>query len=136
MSKSLSPIYDRIRRLEKDGYIKRYVAILDHRKIDRALMAFTHVKLKDHSKESLSMFQSEIILFDEVMECYHMSGEYDFILRVATENLSTYHDFLMNKLFKIMSVGSVQSTFVMKEAKSETAYVLKKPEPKVKKAAQ
>jgi DNA-binding Lrp family transcriptional regulator len=65
-----------------------------------------------------------------------MSGEYDFILRVATENLSTYHDFLMNKLFKIMSVGSVQSTFVMKEAKSETAYVLKKPEPKVKKAAQ
>jgi len=110
------------KKMQDQGYILKYGAVLDNNKIDRGLVAFTHVQLKDHSQESLRTFESQIILSPEVLECYHMSGMYDFILRVAVKDLNTYHDFLMNKLFGFMAVGNVQSTFVMKEAKSETAF--------------
>jgi Lrp/AsnC family leucine-responsive transcriptional regulator len=122
ISKSPSSVYQRIKKMQDQGYILKYGAVLDNNKIDRGLVAFTHVQLKDHSQESLRTFESQIILSPEVLECYHMSGMYDFILRVAVKDLNTYHDFLMNKLFGFMAVGNVQSTFVMKESKSETAF--------------
>jgi Lrp/AsnC family leucine-responsive transcriptional regulator len=124
IGKSLNAVYERTRRLERDGVIKGYVALVDNSQVERGQVAFTHVQLKDHSRAALSAFEEEIIKSNEVMECYHMSGTYDFILKVATRDLATYHVFLMDTLFGIMSVGSVQSTFVMKQAKFETAYVL------------
>jgi Lrp/AsnC family leucine-responsive transcriptional regulator len=124
LHKSASTIFNRIHKMQEAGYIKKYVAILDPEMIGRGQMAFTHVQLKDHSQETLTHFESEIIKFKEVLECYHMSGNYDFILRVAVKDLKVYHDFLMNKLFGIMAVGSVQSTFVMKQAKEETAFFI------------
>jgi Lrp/AsnC family leucine-responsive transcriptional regulator len=117
-----SSVNERVRKMQERGFIKKYVAVLDHQKIDRGLMAFTHVQLKDHSKKTLKDFEAAIIKFPEVMECYHMSGEFDFILRVALKDLPAYHEFLMGKLFEIMAVGNVQSTFVMREVKAETAY--------------
>jgi len=117
LHKSANPISVRIQRLQEEGYIKNYVAVLDHEKVDRGLIAFTHVQLRDHSEESLVHFEDEICKFDDVLECYHMSGNYDFILKVAVSNLKAYHDFLMNKLFKLVPSGQVQSTFVMKESK-------------------
>ncbi|EHQ25155.1 Lrp/AsnC family transcriptional regulator [Mucilaginibacter paludis] len=122
LHKTASPINDRIRKLQDQGYIKKYVAVLDRKKIGRGLMAFTHVQLRDHNRESLNHFESEIIKFPEVLECYHMSGQYDFILRVAVKDLDAYHEFLMNHIFETIPMGSVQSTFVMKEAKAETAF--------------
>jgi Lrp/AsnC family leucine-responsive transcriptional regulator len=122
LHKSASAINERIRRMQEQGYIKKYVAVLDHKKIDRGLIAFTHVQLRDHSKETLNYFESEIVKLPEVLECYHMSGQYDFILRVAVKDLDAYHQFLMNHLFETVPLGSLQSTFVMKEAKSEMAY--------------
>jgi Lrp/AsnC family leucine-responsive transcriptional regulator len=122
INKSSTPVLRRIKRLEEEGFIKNYVAVLDPKKIDRGLMAFTHVQLKDHSQHTLENFQEAIILLPEVLECYHMSGVYDFILRVAVRDLEVYHEFLMKKLFVIMGVGSVQSTFVMKEAKNQAAF--------------
>jgi Lrp/AsnC family leucine-responsive transcriptional regulator len=119
--KSASTINDRIRRMTDKGYIKKYVAVLDHKKIDRGLTAFTHVQLRDHSKENLLYFEQEVIKAPEVLECYHMSGQYDFILRVAVKDLDAYHLFLMNKLFGTAQIGSIQSTFVMREAKAEMA---------------
>lgn len=130
LGKSPTPIYERVKRLQEQGYIKGYVAILDHKKIDRGLMAFTHVQVKDHSHDSLSQFIQEIIKFEEVLECYQMSGEYDFILKVALKDLETYHDFLMNKLFKVVPLGSVQSTFVLKEAKRETSFPISATKPR------
>lgn len=127
LNKTATPVFRRIKRLEDEGFIKKYVAILDPGKIERSLIAITHVHLKDHSKDSLLGFESEIIRLPEVLECYHMSGEYDFILRVAVKDLEAYHDFLMNRLFGIMSVGSVQSTFVMKECKHESAFPINLP---------
>lgn len=125
LHKTASPINDRIRKLQEQGYIKKYVAVLDRKKIGRGLMAFTHVQLRDHSRESLSHFESEIIKFPEVLECYHMSGQYDFILRVAVKDLDAYHEFLMSHIFETIPMGSVLSTFVMKEAKAETAFPIK-----------
>lgn len=127
LHKTPTPVFRRIKRLEDEGYIRNYVAVLDSQKIERGLMAFTHVHLNDHSKETLSGFEQAIIQLPEVLECYHMSGEYDFILKVAVRDLETYHDFLMNKLFGIMAVGSVQSTFVMKESKKESAFPIVVP---------
>ncbi|WP_183568392.1 Lrp/AsnC family transcriptional regulator [Mucilaginibacter sp. SP1R1] len=127
LNKTATPIFRRIKRLEEEGYIKNYVAVLDPKKIDRGLMAFTHVQVKDHSKGSLKIFEKAIIQLPEVLECYHMSGVYDFILRVAVRDLEAYHNFLMNRLFNIIEVGSVQSTFVMKECKHEAAFPIAVP---------
>ncbi|MCJ8208224.1 Lrp/AsnC family transcriptional regulator [Mucilaginibacter sp. RS28] len=124
LNKTATPIYERIKRLQEQGYIKGYVAVLDHKKVDRGLMAFTHIQLKDHSNEALCIFVEQMARFDEVLECYQMSGEYDFILRVAVKDLDTYHDFLVNKVFKVVPLGSVQTTFVLKETKRETAFPL------------
>lgn len=127
LHKTASPIYRRIKRLEEEGFIKRYVAILDPQKIDRGMMAFTHVQLKDHSQDSLRLFEQAIIRLPEVLECYHMTGMYDFILKVAVKDLAAYHEFLMNELFGIMAIGSVQSTLVMKESKHEGAFPITVP---------
>ncbi|RYE13574.1 MAG: Lrp/AsnC family transcriptional regulator, partial [Sphingobacteriales bacterium] len=124
LSKSQTSIYGRIKRMEKDGVIKRYMAILDHTQINRSCIVFTHVSLKDHTKESMNTFEKGIIKFDEVMECYHMTGGYDFILRVAVSDMKYYHNWLMNDLFPIVPLAHVESTLVMKEAKMETAYKL------------
>jgi len=118
LHKSKSAIHERIKHLQDEGIIAGYSALLNPAKIGRGMMAFTHVQLKDHSEESLVHFEDEITELPEVLECYHMSGQYDFILRVAVRDMNAYHEFLMGKLFKILSIGSVQSTFVMKEAKS------------------
>ncbi|TSJ39694.1 Lrp/AsnC family transcriptional regulator [Mucilaginibacter corticis] len=127
LHKTSSPIFDRVKRMQEFGIIRGYIAVLDHTKIDRRTMAFTHVQLKDHSGDILESFEQEIIQFDEVVECYHMSGQYDFILRIAVSDLESYHHFLMKKLFQLKIVGSVQSTFVMKEAKRDLGYKLTVP---------
>jgi Lrp/AsnC family leucine-responsive transcriptional regulator len=120
--KSASTINDRIRRMQEKGYIKKYVAVLDHKMIDRGLVAFTHVQLRDHTKEVINYFETEIVKLPEVLECYHMSGQYDFILRVAVKDLDAYHQFLMNHLFETVPLVSMQSTFVMREAKAELPF--------------
>ena len=125
LHKSPSPIHERIKRMQEDGIIKGYVAVLDHEKLDRGLMAFTHVQLSNHSEETLNHFEEEIVKCEDVLECYHMSGNYDFILRIAVRNLKEYHNFLMETLFKLVPSGQVQSTFVMREAKRELGFPIK-----------
>lgn len=127
LGKSITPVFERVKRLQEQGYIKRYVAILDRKKVNRNLVAYTHVQLKEHSSFILKTFETEVIKFDEVMECYHMTGAFDFILRIAIKDMEAYHAFLMNKLSKLPDIGTLQSFFVMSEAKHETAYILDLP---------
>ncbi|QQL50522.1 Lrp/AsnC family transcriptional regulator [Mucilaginibacter ginkgonis] len=122
--KSITAVYERIKRMEDQGVIKRYVAILDPNQLNRQLNAFTHIQLKDHSKQVLFDFEKTVVAYDEVMECYHMSGSYDFILKISVSDLSAYHDFLINKLFTTAVIGHLESTFVMREAKMDTAFNL------------
>lgn len=119
--KSPSRIQERVRRLQQEGYIKGYVAIVDHRKVGLGLLCFTHIKIKDHLHENLSRFASEIVKFGEVQECFKVSGEFDFILRIASPDPDSYHDFLENVISKIVPLGNMQSTFVLQEVKTGTS---------------
>ena len=124
LRKSIATVHERVRRLNEKGVIKRVVAILDRKKINRKLMAFTHVLLNDHTIDTLNQFEEEVIKFPEVMECLQMSGSFDFILRIATHDMDTYHEFYRNKLAALPNINTVQSFFVLSEAKSDTAYPL------------
>lgn len=125
LGKTITPIYERIRRLEKEGYITRYCAIVDKKKIGKSLVAFTNVQLKQHAQSILLSFEKAIVKFEEVMECYHMTGVYDYLLKIVVADMTAYHDFIVNKLAKLTDIGTVQSSFVMTEVKHETAYKIK-----------
>lgn len=124
LHKAAPSINRRIRVLQEHGYIKKYVAVLDHEKLDLDFMTFTHVQLKDHTTASFERFESGIIKFPEVLECYHLTGDFDFILRIACKDRHTYHKFLMEKLFPIVGDGRMLTGLVMKAAKTETALPL------------
>lgn len=124
LNKSIATIHERVRRLKEQGYIKAVVAILNRKKIDRSLLAFSHVLLSEHTAQALKSFEDEVAKFPEVMECFQMSGAFDFILRIATSDMDSYHDFYRNKLALLPNITTVQSFFVLSETKSETAYPL------------
>lgn len=122
LNKSVATIHERTRRLKEQGYIQRVVAILDRKKINKSLIAFSHVLLNDHTANTLATFEREVSRFPEVMECLQMTGSFDFILRIATSDMEAYHDFYRNKLANLPNITTVQSFFVLSEAKSVTAY--------------
>ncbi|EDM35427.1 transcriptional regulator, AsnC/Lrp family protein [Pedobacter sp. BAL39] len=124
LNKSIATVHERIRRLKEQGYIKRVVAILDRKKINRNLIAFSQVLLKEHTATTLVEFENDVAKFPEVMECFQMTGAFDFILRIATSDMDTYHIFLRNKLATLPNISTVQSFFVLSETKSDTAYPL------------
>lgn len=124
LHKSVATIHERTRRLKERGYIRKVVAVLDGRKIGVGLVAFSHVLLNDHTKETLDRFEQDVTRFPEVMECFQMTGTVDFILRIATCDMDAYRDFYRNKLATLPNISTVQSYFVLSEAKSETAFPL------------
>ncbi len=121
---TVTPVFERIKRLEKQGVIDRYVAILNKEKIGRKLIAFCNVSIKEHSREYIHHFETQITKFPEVMECYHIAGMYDYMLKITTENMDSYHDFIYNKLATIENIGNVRSSFVMNELKNSTVHQL------------
>jgi DNA-binding Lrp family transcriptional regulator len=123
LKKSIATINERIRRLKEQGFIRRVVALLDGKKINRGLVAFSHVLLHDHAAKTLASFEKEVVKFPEVMECFQMTGTFDFILRVATSDMDAYHIFY-RKLAALPNITTVQSFFVLSETKSDTAYPL------------
>ena len=124
LHKSVATIHERVRKLKEQGYIKRIVAILDRKKINKNLIAFSQVLLHNHTAQTLKQFEEEVAKFPEVMECYQMTGTFDFILRIATSDMDEYHDFYRNKLATLPNITTVQSFFVLSETKSEMAYPL------------
>lgn len=124
LNKSIATVHERVRRLKEGGYIKAVVAILDRKKINRGLLAFSHVLLNEHTATSLKAFEEEVAKFPEVLECFQMSGAFDFILRISTADMDAYHDFYRNKLTMLPNITTVQSFFVLSETKSDTAYPL------------
>lgn len=110
---STTPVHERIKRLEETGIIKQYVTLVDHTKVKKGLMIICYVSLKQHSKSAGDKFIKSIHELNEVIECFNISGEFDFMLKVVTENMDTYYDFHVNKLSQIENMGHVQSVFVM-----------------------
>lgn len=115
---SPSPVFERIKRLESSGYIKKYIAILDAEKFNQGFIVFCNIRLKQHDKKIGHQFVEDILDIDEVVECYNISGDYDFILKVYARDMKHYQDFVFNKLGSVESIGSTHSTFVMAEIKN------------------
>ena len=110
---STTPVHERIKRMESTGVIKQYATLVDHTKVNKGLMVICYVSIKEHSKNAGNKFIRTIQELHEVIECYNISGEFDFMLKVVCADMNTYYDFHVNKLSQIENMGHVQSVFVM-----------------------
>lgn len=110
---STTPVHERIKRLEQNGVIRQYATLVDHAKVKKGLMVICYVSLKEHNKNAGLKFIKSINQLNEVIECYNISGEFDFMLKVVEENMDSYYDFHVNRLSQIENMGNVQSVFVM-----------------------
>lgn len=119
-----TPTYERIKRLEKAGVIKNYIAVLDKEKVGYTIEVFCQVTLLVHSKDMITRFENAINKIDEVMECFHVAGNYDYLLKIIVKDMNSYQAFLKNKLSVLDSVGNVQSTFVMSSTKDSIGFML------------
>lgn len=115
---SPTPVFERIKRLEAEGHIKKYIALIDAEKLGYGLIVFCNIKLKQHDKSIGNQFVHDILKIKEVVECYNISGDFDFLLKVYTRDMKDYQDFVFNKLGSVKSIGSTHSTFVMCENKN------------------
>lgn len=118
---SPTPVFERLKRLEKEGYIKKYAAILDSEKVCQGIVVYCNIRLKQHNKEYGRDFISAIQDLEEVTECYNISGDYDFMMKIYVASMKYYQDFVLNKLGMIDSIGSLHSVFVMAEVKNSYA---------------
>jgi len=121
---SVTAIYERIKKLENQKVIQKYVAIISKHKIEKSFLVFCHIKLIQHSKEYVSTFESEVLKLEEVSECFHVSGDYDYILKIFVKDMDAYRDFMVTKLTAIKYIGSTHSTFAIEEVKNTSAIQL------------
>ncbi len=119
---TLSPVYERVRRLENLGYIKQYIAVLDKNLLGQPITTFCQVSIRYHDKAFIDKFEEEVQKLEEVQECYHMAGQVDFLLKIHVGSLNEYHDFVKYKLSQIENIGVLNSTFVLKEIKRDIGY--------------
>jgi DNA-binding Lrp family transcriptional regulator len=118
---SVTPTYDRIKRLEKSGVIEKYVAILNREAVNKSVTVICHISLQKHEKSLLTQFEKDIQDVEEVIECFHIAGNYDYILKVIVPNLDAYSNFIKNKITAVVNISNIQSSFVMTAIKNETA---------------
>jgi Lrp/AsnC family leucine-responsive transcriptional regulator len=123
---SPSPCLARVRSLEKAGYINRYVSLLDSLKVGLKVSVFINVALERQVEKALELFEASIEARPEVMECYLMTGESDYLLRVVVTDIQALEDFILNFLSKIPGVGNIKSSFALKQVKYKTALPLPK----------
>ena len=121
---STTPVFERMKRLERSGFIKQYVAVLDAEKLGRGFTVFCSVKLKQMSRQVARDFVSIIRDIPQVAECYNISGEYDYLLKIQSPDMKYYNEFIINVLGNIDAIGSVLSSFVMNEIKNTHALYL------------
>ncbi len=115
---SPSPVFERVKRLEQEGYIKKYAALLDAEKLNLGLTVYCQLKLKSNDSYLAIEFEREILEIEEVAECYSISGDFDFLLKVYVKDMKQYQNFVFNILGAVPSIGSTHSTFVMAQVKN------------------
>ena len=121
---STTPVFERLKRLEKNGFIQKYVAVLDAEKLNMGFVVFCSVKLKQMSRDVANDFVKVIQNVPQVTACYNVAGEFDYLLTINAPNMRYYNDFVINTLGTIESIGSILSTFVMKEIKQNHGFYL------------
>lgn len=116
---STTPVFERVKRLERDGIISRYIAVLNAEKLNQGFVVFCQVKMNRLGRDIAADFSERIANIPEVTECYNISGQYDYLLKVHAPNMKYYQEFVLNVLGTIPHLGSLESTFVMDEIKHE-----------------
>jgi DNA-binding Lrp family transcriptional regulator len=115
---STTPVFERIKKLEREGYIKKYIALLNHRKLDLKQVVFIQLTLKEHSRSFIEKFANEVKMFPEVVECYRITGNFDFLIKVLVADIESYENFILTKLSLLSNLGNVQSHIALSEIKS------------------
>ncbi len=121
---SVTAVYERIKKLEREEIISKYVVLLNRNKVQKGFVVFCHLKLMQHTKEFISQFEKEVVKLNEVLECFHVSGDYDYILKICVANMEEYREFMVTKLTTLQHIGSTHSTFMIGEVKNTTGFVL------------
>lgn len=121
---SVTAVYERIRKMENTGVISKYVALLSRQKINRNFIVLCHIKLAQHKKEYVLQFEKEVMNLQEVTECFHVSGDYDYILKIGVKDMKDYRNFMLSKLTALQHIASTHSSFMISEIKNTTAIVL------------
>ena len=121
---SVTAVYERIKKLEREGVIEKQVVLLNRNKIKKGFVVFCHLKLMEHTKEFISDFEKDVVKLNEVLECFHVSGDYDYILKICVENMEEYREFMVTKLTTLQHIGSTHSTFMIGEVKNTTVYTI------------
>lgn len=124
LSLTTTPVYERIKKLEKAGYIKQYVALLNTDLLDKNIIVFMNMTIKDHHKEARDKFVESMESLDEVTEFYHTSGSFDFLAKVRFANIKEYRDFLVNEVAAIRNINDIDSQIVLEEIKYTTKVTL------------
>ncbi len=117
---STTPIFDRMKKLEREQVIERYVALVNPTKVGKSLFAFVHISLKEHARPDVEAFVEQVVDFKEVMECYHVTGDADFVLKVVVVNIAAYNEFVLEKLSVVKNIGKVESRFCLSTRKYST----------------
>jgi len=121
---SVTAVYERIKRLERNGVVEKYVAILDKNKVEKSFMVLCQIKLTQHTKAYLTKFEASVKKIDEIVECFHTTGDYDYTLKILLKDMEAYREFMVTKLTTLDHVGSTHSTFVIASIKNSTAIQL------------
>ena len=117
---SVTAIYERIKKLERDGIIAKYVALVNPESVGKGFMVLCQIKLIQHKKEILTKFEKDITSLPEVIECLHVSGDYDYILKVLVKDMDEYREFMVAKLTSLDHIGSTKSVFTINKVKQST----------------
>ncbi len=121
---SVTAVYERIKKLERAGVVKQYVSLLDKEKVNMGFVVFCQIKLVQHAKEYLTKFEKEVTQLDEVLECFHVSGDYDYLLKVIVKDMPHFRSFMVTKLTTLKHIGSTHTSFTISEVKNTTAISL------------
>lgn len=116
---SSTPVFERLKRLESSGYIKKYIAVLDAEKLNQGFVVFCNVKLRKMNRDIAAEFTRVVQGIPEVTECYNISGSFDYLLKIHAPNMKYYQEFILNVLGTVESLGSLESIFVMDEVKHD-----------------
>lgn len=120
LSLTPTPIYERIKKMERSGIIKSYVAILNEDMVNRSLTVFLNITIKEHQNDYRQKFIDDISVLPDIVELYHTSGTYDFLAKVRFESIKEYRNFLVNELTAIQNIGDIDSQIVLDNIKCST----------------
>ncbi len=118
---STTPIFERIKKMTAAGLIDKYVTIINPDLMDLSLCVFVHISIIDHSKQAIDAFVTQVNEFDEVLECHHISGKSDFLLKMRHRDISSYNDFVLDKISTVPNIANIETSFSLSVRKYTTA---------------